>query len=225
MLFEDHFMRMINQAMAALLKIAGLRQAGHHQQAQQAIDQTLEELLGLRADLVRRMEDEALLRALTVNEQLDIPRMVVIADLFREEGENYAAQGLSVESRESLRRALMCYLEVGLASESNQKDTTLDEKITKLVEQLGQENLSEDLLWTQFCYAEQTGEYAQAVQALDELSERPGVFSDLQAEIIQFYERLSVMTPKELNQYGLKPEQVAMKLANAREETDSRRLM
>lgn len=219
MLTEDYVMRMITQAMAALLKIAGLRQAGQHQHAQQAIDQALEEMLGLRADLVRRMEDDALLRALTVNEQLDIPRLVVIADLFREEGEIYADQGLSVESRESRRRALMGYLEAGLASESKEKDITQDQKIAGLVQLLGQENLSEDILWTQFCYAEQTGEYAQAERVLEELAQRPGVYSDLQPEIVAFYERLSFMTPKELNQYGLNHEQVAMNLANARGET------
>lgn len=216
MLFEDHFMRMINQAMAVLLKIIGLKQAGKYEQAQAAIDQTLEELLGLKADLIKRLDDEALLRAVTLNEQVDVRRLEIISDLYREQGEIYAIQGQAVESRESYRRALFGYLETGLASESGEMDVELHQKIDSLVTILNLHNLSEDTLWALFCYADQAGDYGRAEQALDDLAKRPGVLPDLQPEILAFYERLSELNTQELSRSGLSRELVEAKLVQAR---------
>lgn len=209
-------MRMITQAIAALLKIMGLRQAGQYNQAQEVIDQTLEGLLGLKADLIKRLDDEALLRAVTLNEQVDTRRLEIISDLFREQGEVYAAQGKMPESRESFRRALFGYLETGLASESEQMDPELNQKIGSLISVLKVESLSEDALWALFCYTEQVGDYGQAEKVLNDLARRPGVIADLQPEIVSFYERLSGLSPQELNRFGLTLEQVEEKLENAR---------
>jgi hypothetical protein len=203
MLFEDHFMRMITQAIAALLKIMGLRQAGQYEQAQLAIDQTLEELLGLKADLIKRLDDEALLRAVTLNDQVDMRRLEIISDLFREQGEIYAAQGKMAEGRECLHRALFGYLETGLASESGEISPELDEKIKSLVLNINVNSLSEDTLWALFCYAEQIGDYKQAEQALRDLAERPGVYVDLQPEIAAFYERVSDLPDQDLEKAGI----------------------
>ena len=210
-------MRMITQAIAALLKIVGLKQAGQFEQAQVEIDQTLEGLLGLKADLIKRLDDEALLRAVTLNEQVDMQRLEIISDLIREQGEVYAAQGKMAESRESFRRALFGYIETGLASESGTMDPKLNQKIASLVSGLNLDSLSEDALWALFCYADQVGDYGQAEQVLNDLARRPGVIADLRPEIVAFYERLSGLDPQELSKSGLSREWVTMKLAQARE--------
>ena len=216
MLFEDHFMRMITQAIAALLKIVGLRQAGQYEQAQVAIDQTLEGLLGLKADLIKSLDDEALLRSVTLNGQVDMPRLEIISDLFCEQGEIYAAQGKMAESRESFRRALFGYLETGLASESGELNPELNQKITNIISILKAENLSDEALWALFCYADQVGDYTQAEQALEHLANRPGVIADLQPEIVAFYERLSDLNPDELARSGFNREWASRKLAQAK---------
>ena len=217
MLTEDYVMRMLNQALAVLLKIAGFKQAGQYKQAQQAIDQELEELLGLKADLVWRLDDEAMLRALTINEQLDVVRLEIISDLFREQGEINAAQGRVNESRESFRRALMGYLEVGLASESKENNIPLNQKVDSLLQTLGQTNLSEDTLWALFCYADQSGDFDKAERALADLATRPGVIADLRPEIVAFYERLLALPPDELSHRGLDRVQFEQKLAHVRD--------
>lgn len=217
MLTEDYVMRMLNQALAVLLKIAGFKQAGQYKQAQQAIDQELEELLGLKADLVWRLDDEALLRALTINDQLDVVRLEIISDLFREQGEINAAQGRVNDSRESFRRALMGYLEVGLASESKENNILLNQKIVGLLQSLGQTNLTEDTLWALFCYADQSGDFDQAERALADLAARPGVIADLRPEIITFYERLLALPPDELSHRSLDRVQIEQKLAHVRD--------
>jgi hypothetical protein len=216
MLFEDHFMRMINQAMAVLLKIIGLKQAGQYEQAQEAINQTLEELLGLKADLIQRLDDEALLRAVTINDQVDVRRLEIISDLYREQGEISAVQGKEVESRESFRRALFGYLETGLASESGEMDVELHEKIDNLVSILNLQSLSEDTTWALFCYSDQVRDYRRAEQALDYLARRPGVLPDLQPEILAFYERLAELNTQELSRSGISRELVEAKLVQTR---------
>jgi len=217
MLTEDYVMRMLNQALAVLLKIAGFKQAGQYKQAQQAIDQELEELLGLKADLVWRLDDEAMLRALTINDQLDVVRLEIISDLFREQGEITAAQGRVDESRECFRRALMGYLEVGLASESKESNVPLNQKIDGLLQTLGQTYLSDDTVWALFCYADQNGDFNEAERALADLAARPGVLADLRPEIIAFYERLLALPPDELSHRGLDRVQLEQKLASVRD--------
>jgi tetratricopeptide (TPR) repeat protein len=217
MLTEDYVMRMLNQALAVLLKIAGFKQAGQYKQAQQAIDQELEELLGLKADLVWRLDDEAMLRALTINDQLDVVRLEIISDLFREQGEITAAQGRVDESRECFRRALMGYLEVGLASESKESNVPLNQKIDGLLQTLGQTYLSDDTVWALFCYADQNGDFNEAERALADLAERLGVLADLRPEIIAFYERLLALPPDELSHRGLDRVQLEQKLASVRD--------
>jgi hypothetical protein len=114
MLTEDYIMRMINQALAALLKLIGLKRAGQYAAARQMIDQSLELLLGVRADLARQLDDPGLLALLTMGGELDLARAAVVADLFKEDGDIQAAQGQPGESRLAYLRALNFYLEVAL---------------------------------------------------------------------------------------------------------------
>ena len=106
MLTEDYIMRMINQAIAALVAIAGFKKAGQYEQSRQAIDQALEQLIGLRADLVRRLDDHAILQALTRQDNLDVDRLALVAELLKEEGEILAAQGDRAAAQASWLRGL-----------------------------------------------------------------------------------------------------------------------
>ena len=49
MFSEDYILRMIRMATAALAQIIGLKKAGQYQQALQAIDQALEEVISVLA--------------------------------------------------------------------------------------------------------------------------------------------------------------------------------
>jgi hypothetical protein len=141
MFSEDYVLRMINQAVAALVKILGLKKAGRHEEAHQAIDQALEVLLGLRGDLVRRMDDEGLLAMLNLEDQrVDLERLAVIADLFKEDGEILAAQGYPDEGVTQSARALRFYLEVALG-DPLLRGPELAQQIDRLYQALAMENL------------------------------------------------------------------------------------
>jgi tetratricopeptide (TPR) repeat protein len=111
---EDFILRQIRLAMAVLAHIQGLKQAGQYGQALQAIDQALETLMGLRANLLKHLSDDKLLNMLTVQDTLDIERLSILAELFQEEGNILALQGRQEESQAAYQRALRFYLEVAL---------------------------------------------------------------------------------------------------------------
>ncbi len=119
MLTEDYIMRMINLAVAALLKAIGLKKAGKYAEALQALDQAFEQLTGLPASVLKQLDDAGLLTALAPQGQVDTGRLAVLADLFREEGEVFDLQGRSDAGASPAARALRLYLEVVLADEFN----------------------------------------------------------------------------------------------------------
>jgi tetratricopeptide (TPR) repeat protein len=209
---DDFILRMINQAVAVLLQVAGLRQAKQYQQAQQAIDQSLEQLLGLRADLLKQLDDEVIFGMLTLQDRLDIERVVVIAELFKAEGDILADQNRLAESQQSYLRALNFYLEAGLSDQIASLPLRFAQQVEWLVNQSGILPLPDDIQWSLFNYYERFAEYAKAETTLTELASRPGVYADLQPEIIAFYQRLLKLPPADLDRVHLDREQVQEKL-------------
>ena len=108
---EDFILRMINQAMAVLVKILGFKQAGQRQEALQEVDQALELLLGLRASLFRQLDEPRMLQLLVLQGRLDVDRLAVLADIFYEEADILEQEGRTEESLLASRRALRFYLE------------------------------------------------------------------------------------------------------------------
>jgi tetratricopeptide (TPR) repeat protein len=119
MFTEDYLMRIINQAIAALMRAIGLKKAGKYSEARQAIEQAIEQLTTLPANLINQMDDASLLSILTTQGQLDLGRLAILADLFQEEGEILFKLGQSTEDSFAYARALRFTLEVALADDSN----------------------------------------------------------------------------------------------------------
>jgi len=118
MFTEDYLMRIINQALAALLSAVGLKKRGRYREARQSIDQAVEWLTSMPAGLVDQMDDEGILSMLTVQERLDVPRLALLADLFWEQGEIQVQLDQASQGRSSCERALRFTLEAALASEA-----------------------------------------------------------------------------------------------------------
>jgi hypothetical protein len=153
MFSQDYIIRLISQATAALATILGLRKSGQFQQALGVIDQTLEGLVGLSASLLKAMDDRSLLSLLTSQGRLDTDRLIVIADLFRAEGDVLVEQNRASESIESYNRALALYLEVALADQSA-PEAELIAKIEALYQQLSNHRLpAETMLQLRAYYA------------------------------------------------------------------------
>ena len=110
-LSEDYLVRLISQAVAALHIIAGHRAAQQHKEAQQKVDEALEGQIGLRASLLKELDDERLKEMLTTNGTLELERFLLVADLFRESAELAQIRGDDVAFRRDGQRALSFYQE------------------------------------------------------------------------------------------------------------------
>ncbi|MFU8772771.1 MAG: DUF6483 family protein, partial [Anaerolineales bacterium] len=202
MLTEDYIMRMINLALAVLVKIMGFKQAGRYQEAIQHIDQALEMLFGMRADLIRRLDDNSLLDALTVQETIDIDRLLVVAELFYEEGDILVRQDRKVEATLSRLRALNFYLEVTLSAEPD-SFSELDNKITELLIDLREHDLSPETLYSLFVYYAHLGKYSAAEERLYQLAESTSSDADINLQLKEFYQNLLSKTDEEIIRGGL----------------------
>ncbi len=207
MFSEDYLMRMINLAVAALVRLIGLKREGRYPEALEAVDQGLELLTGLKPDLVRRLDDASLYKTLSPQGRLDLDRLALVADLFAQEGEILAAQGRRAESLESSSRALAYYMEAGFNTETPQPGA-YDDKIETLLAQSGAEDLPDGLLWSLFCYFEQSTAYARAEETLLRLAARPSAEAAIRPEVSAFYQRLVEKSPDELAAGGLSAAQV-----------------
>lgn len=202
MLTEDYLMRMINMALAALAHIVKLKTAGQRQQALQEIDRALEQLVGMRADLIRRLDDASLLVSLTKQEIVDTDRLALLADLFKEEGDIYKDQRQTADSYMSYLRSLSFYLEAVFQNGPANLEAP-DEKIEALVAELEAYELPPESLYGLFSYYEERGQFARAEAALSRLQEISGFGEEMEAERLEFYARLQDKTDEALEAGGL----------------------
>jgi hypothetical protein len=112
---EDYLMRIINQAVGGLMIAIGLKKAGKFSEALQAIQQAIEQLTTLPANVVDQMDDSNLLSMLTGQGQLDVGRLATLADLYQEQGEILFKLDQPVQGCSAFGRALRFLLEVALS--------------------------------------------------------------------------------------------------------------
>jgi tetratricopeptide (TPR) repeat protein len=135
MFTEDYLMRIINQAIAALMTAIGLRKAGKYSEAQQVIQQAIEILTNLPANLIDQMDDGSILGMMTTQEHLDTGRLVLLADLYQEHGEILFKLAQPVQASIAFASALRFILEVALSEAANLSAENID-KVTVLVQRL-----------------------------------------------------------------------------------------
>lgn len=145
MFTEDYLMRIINQAVAVLMSVVGLKKAGKYSEARQMIEQAIQQLTGLPANLIDQMDDASILSMLTTNGQLDVGRLAVLGDLYQEEGAIFFELGQPVPSIFAYMRALRFILEVALADDSQLSPESMA-KIEALLQKMKQNPLPIDTL-------------------------------------------------------------------------------
>jgi hypothetical protein len=143
MLTEDYLMRIINQALAALMTAIGLRKGGKYADARQAIQQAMEQLTTLPAIIIDQMDDAGILNMLTTQGQLDIGRLAILADLYQEQGEILLKQDQPVQASSAFARALRFMLEASLSDAAGLSPEAIG-KIEALVPRLKASDLPVD---------------------------------------------------------------------------------
>ena len=143
MFTEDYLMRIINQVIAALMTAIGLRKAGKYSEARQMIEQAIQQLTGLSADLIDQLDDTSILSMLTTGGGLDIERLAILGDLYQEKGAILVNLDQPVQGIFANTRALRFILEVVLVDDSNLSPENMV-KIGNLVQELKQNPLPID---------------------------------------------------------------------------------
>lgn len=197
---EDYILRMISLAIAALLRAIGLRKGGQYEQAEQAIDQALEQLLGLRADLLLRLDDQALLDRLTLQGELERDLAIVVADLYQEQAEISRAQGQIDYACLYRRRALVLWLEVAL---NDPQAAPFEDKIEAQLASLGVCKIPFELYFNLYSYYEASGSYAKAEETLKQLTVSSEYAVEMRQEYAEFLQRLAGKPDKALEEGGL----------------------
>ncbi len=207
---EDYIIRMIRQATAVLARVIGLKNVGLYQEALQNIDQALEGLLGRNADLIRLLDDNSLYSLLMKDDALDVEKMELIADFFREEGDILHIQGHQ-NARLSYIRSLNFYLAVDNNSETSHP-VELNLKIESVLQNIGIVNLEMNALWDLYGHFEKGRDFTRAEEVLMGLAALKDSRADALAELGNFYLRLLALNPAELIASGLNREQIQQKL-------------
>jgi hypothetical protein len=143
MFTEDYLMRIINQALAVLMTAIGLRKAGKGSEASQAIQQAIEQVTCLPANIVNGVEDGSLLNLLARQGQLDPERLALLADIFQEQGEIQLMLGHLHQGWSEFARALRFHLEAVL-SEASEPSAEAIMKINGMVERLHRQPLADE---------------------------------------------------------------------------------
>jgi len=208
---DDYLLRIIRQATAVFARIIGLKRAEQYQEALQVIDQTLEQLLGLDAEMIRLLDDESLYTLLTKNEVLDLEKLGFVADLFKEEGDIHKLQNQIDESITCYIRSLNYYLIIGINSESS-PPIKLSQKIDELLQKLDANAFKEQTLLNLYSYFENAKEFAKADNMLSRIVSPNDSKAFVVDEMKSFYNRLLEKSPKELADGGVSRVEIQNKL-------------
>jgi hypothetical protein len=98
---EDYLIRLIQQMVQVLLRITGLKQAGHYEEALSEIDQAMRTLLGPAADILMRLDPST--AAQTIG---DPDRVLIWATLLSEQAEIQQLQGHTQDVASARKRSL-----------------------------------------------------------------------------------------------------------------------
>lgn len=197
MLQEDYIIRMIRLAVAALAQIFGLKQLGNYQQAQDLIAVTLTQITGMDGRLLNSLDYNSLLAVLSNRQGLDYDRVLIVADLLKENGEIYTALNQPDEARPYYLRALSLYLEAALGPLEYPPDE-MSARIDVTLASLNASPLPAENLYPLWFYFEKTGKFGRAIQTLDELISQTGSDPELMAQGVAFYERLAQLNDRTL---------------------------
>jgi hypothetical protein len=196
MLSEDYLMRYIRIATAALAQMLGMKAAGLDQDALFLLDRTLEQILGLRIDLIRSLPTNDLFKLLADQERLDPGLLATLGDLFAGESDLLGRLGRPVDSLNGALNALALYLEAELSGPP--AEGSLTEKVEALLTWVEPEQIPDETWFALFNFDEQAGNWLGASIALQHLLDRAGFQPDLVDLARDFYTALGERSDADL---------------------------
>lgn len=212
MMQRDYILRLIEQLGQVIAHVAGLKQRGRPEEAEQLIDQTLRQVTGLSLEEVDQLAAEQLtallqlLRTDDPNEPTPADKLTAVAILL-EEAAALVNGGPTTDLRPTrLLKALQLHLTVLLQEEPTSPHAAAG--VGRLVEALAGYELpapTKDQLWQ--CYA-QMGQFAKAEDWLFSLLDDPDAPDDIFERGLAFYVLLSQQSDAALHAGNLPRDEV-----------------
>jgi tetratricopeptide (TPR) repeat protein len=213
MLRDDYVMRLAVQLGKALVHILGLSRRKQYPAALAAIEEALDQLLGLKLDAVLGLSAGQLVAFLTLGgTEASWDKVAFLAALLREAGAIHAAEDRPAESYECYLQALHLLLEVRLREEAIRLPEYAP-SVEEIVARLDAYILPASTNLALMRYYERTGAYGQAEDALFEALEVEPGNADVVETGLAFYERLRQQSDEALVAGNLPRDEVEAGLA------------
>lgn len=213
MFSEDYIVRLIRQAMQVISRVLLLRREERYPEAYQALDQMLEEVTGMPAGMFKLLDDEAVYSALQVAGELDVDRLLIVADLLAAEGEVAIAQKMDDAGQSSLQRSLKFYLEAFFYHLGETTSTVQPlEALERILPTIDRSRLAPDMLLSLLSYDEMTGQYGRAGNWLGLMAGNPETAAEAGVVSREFYQRLLERPDSDLDAGGITRQEVVDRL-------------
>ena len=191
MIRRDYILRMIQEFMEALSRIAALKRGQKWQEATVVLDEEFNRLVGAGAPAIAKLSETELLARLTQDGPTQVVRhkVMLLTALLKEAGDVAATQDRVEESRECYLKGLHLLLEVVGANDVAEIPEFVP-KIEEFVEALDDSPLPWRTRVLLMQHAERTGQWGRAEDLLYSLLDAQPGHPDALDFGIKFYERL-----------------------------------
>ncbi|MFD3262028.1 DUF6483 family protein [Paenibacillus lentus] len=212
MLRKDYLVRAIEEITEALGAIFGLKQQKKHPEALQELEELYRTQFRLNSLLLGTLSPKDITELFRSGRIIEADKLQTLARLLREEGDLFLDNGQVNEGRVRQQKALQLFL-VARQHGADRALWGLDEEIFSLLAKLKGYPLNPDAERLVFHFTEEKGKYDLAENALYRLIDQHAM--DVH-EGIAFYERLSDVDPRELEEGGLSAAEVQEGLVELR---------
>ena len=211
---DDFLMRQIQQFAGVLSKILSAKKANDSEQFVRQLDNLSSQFLGFDLDMLHTVSFEDTISLFAVNENIDLSRCFIAAEILREECVSYESENDPPDTCfENYLKSFLLYFEsVSKLEELQNKDTFRN--IESVINKISQFQISSGVKIKMFRYFEISQNFAAAENVLHELLENDN--SSIQSEAESFYSRLLEKSDEELEKGNLPRDEVLEGLRTTR---------
>ncbi|UJF32047.1 DUF6483 family protein [Paenibacillus hexagrammi] len=197
---RDYFMRQIEQLTVTLHRILFHKDQLQIAEAQRLLEEASRHVLGLNVHSLYALSSKDILEFLTYQGSLDSGKALIVADLFREQGDLYVTSGEPEEAYAYHLKSLELLFELYNLDDEDQTEIRQEScpRIEAVIERLSGWFIPAPIKLSLFAFYESRGRYSKAEDVLFHYIEDAGEKESVLQEAIMFYKRLLAKDEKDL---------------------------
>ncbi|MBM3832762.1 MAG: hypothetical protein FJ403_05710 [Verrucomicrobia bacterium] len=223
MIRRDYILRMIEQFIQALARIASLSRARQYGEAETVLDKEFAKLVGSGAEAVAQLSETELMARIVAGEPTQVVRdkCFLLVALLKEAAALHAAQGRKGQSQACYLKALNLLLETRLRAEDGVEVPSFAPSIEELVALCGDAVVPAATRATLMQHYERLGDFARAEDQLFAILESAAYDGRVLCWGITFYERLLGLSDTTLSAGNLPRAEVEAGVTELRQRASS----